>query len=185
MAERQRGAASSGVEPRLLRARLPVVSLIVILVRHLLRAAASSASYFGLDLLLRLAVPLALATLAQLFIMTVNDLDLSIGAYIGLTAGISATLLVDAARPGRARPGRAASPATAPSVRSSTSAGCPRSSSRWACRSSGSAWPSRLLPTPGGEAPEWLRALMTLKPELIPFPIIALVVIAARRPRRR
>ena len=29
-------------------------------------------------------MPLALATLAQLFIMTVNDLDLSIGAYISL-----------------------------------------------------------------------------------------------------
>ena len=40
-------------------------------------------------------MPLALATLAQLFIMTVNDLDLSIGAYISLTAGIGATLLVD------------------------------------------------------------------------------------------
>jgi ribose transport system permease protein len=35
-----------------------------------------------------------------------------------------------------------------------------------------------LLPTPGGSAPEWLRSLMTLKPELIPFPIIALIVIA-------
>ena len=53
-------------------------------------------SYFGLNLLLNLAVPLALATLAQLFIITVNDLDLSIGAYVGLTAGIGATLLVDA-----------------------------------------------------------------------------------------
>ena len=52
-------------------------------------------SYFGLNLLLNLAVPLALATLAQLFIITVNDLDLSIGAYVGLTAGIGATLLVD------------------------------------------------------------------------------------------
>ncbi len=54
-----------------------------------------SMSTFGLDLLLRLAVPLALATLAQMFIMTVNDLDLSIGAYVGVTAGIGATLLVE------------------------------------------------------------------------------------------
>ncbi|MET0773338.1 MAG: ABC transporter permease, partial [Candidatus Limnocylindrales bacterium] len=35
-----------------------------------------------------------------------------------------------------------------------------------------------LLPTPGGSAPEWLRGLMTLKPEIIPFPILALVAIA-------
>jgi ribose transport system permease protein len=35
-----------------------------------------------------------------------------------------------------------------------------------------------LLPTPGGSAPDWLRNLMTMKPEFVPFPIIALVVIA-------
>ena len=35
-----------------------------------------------------------------------------------------------------------------------------------------------LLPTPGGEAPGWIRGLMTLKPAYVPFPIIASVVIA-------
>ena len=35
-----------------------------------------------------------------------------------------------------------------------------------------------VLPTPGGKAPEYIRALMTLKPPGIPFPIIASVVIA-------
>ena len=35
-----------------------------------------------------------------------------------------------------------------------------------------------VLPTPGGKAPEYIRALMTLKPPVIPFPIIASVVIA-------
>ena len=34
-------------------------------------------SYFGLNLLLNLAVPIALATIAQMFVITVNDLDLS------------------------------------------------------------------------------------------------------------
>ena len=37
-------------------------------------------SYFGLNLMLQYAVPIALATIAQMFIITVNDLDLSIGA---------------------------------------------------------------------------------------------------------
>ena len=37
-------------------------------------------SYFGLNLLLNLAVPIALATIAQMLIMCVNELDLSIGA---------------------------------------------------------------------------------------------------------
>ncbi len=42
-----------------------------------------------------------------------------------------------------------------------------------------------VLPTPGGKSPEWLSALMKLKPpplcRSIPFPIIAAVVIARRR----
>ena len=45
--------------------------------------------------MLNLAVPIAFATLAQMFMMTVNDLDLSIGAYVGLVACVAATLLVD------------------------------------------------------------------------------------------
>jgi ribose transport system permease protein len=36
-----------------------------------------------------------------------------------------------------------------------------------------------VLPTPGGEAPVWLRTLMTLKPWAVPFPIVASLVIAA------
>ena len=39
-----------------------------------------------------------------------------------------------------------------------------------------------ILPTPGGKAPDWLRALMTLKPPLVPFPIIAAALIAAASP---
>ena len=56
-------------------------------------------SYFGLNLLLNLAVPIALATVAQMFIITVNDLDLSIGAYVSLVACIAATWLVRHAAP--------------------------------------------------------------------------------------
>ncbi len=35
-----------------------------------------------------------------------------------------------------------------------------------------------ILPVPGGQAPAFLRSLMTLKPAYIPFPIIAAIVIA-------
>jgi ribose transport system permease protein len=164
------------LEPRLLRALLPMVSLLVVLVA-IFYVQPKSASYFGLDLLLRLAVPLALATLAQMFIMTVNDLDLSIGAYISLTAGISATLLVDE-----------------PVLGVLALLGCVlayglvgalihirRLPSIVVTLGMSFIWLGlaiTLLPTPGGSAPEWLRSLMTLKPELIPFPIIALIVIA-------
>ena len=52
-------------------------------------------SYFGLNLMLQYAVPIALATIAQMFIITVNDLDLSIGPFVGLVSCIGATLLLD------------------------------------------------------------------------------------------
>jgi len=50
-------------------------------------------SYFGLNLMLQYAVPIALATIAQMCIITVNDLDLSIGPFVGLAACIGATYL--------------------------------------------------------------------------------------------
>ena len=62
-----------------LRALLPVFSLVVILVPIFILQPATF-SYFGLGLLLNLAVPIVFATLAQLAVITVNDLDLSIGA---------------------------------------------------------------------------------------------------------
>ncbi|TIY00762.1 MAG: ABC transporter permease, partial [Mesorhizobium sp.] len=36
-----------------------------------------------------------------------------------------------------------------------------------------------ILPKPGGKAPDWLLSLMAFKPPLIPFPIIAALLIAA------
>jgi ribose transport system permease protein len=36
-----------------------------------------------------------------------------------------------------------------------------------------------LLPTPGGESPGWIRALMTIKPPLIPMAVVAAMLIAA------
>ena len=165
-----------GLEPRLLRALLPAISLVVILAAIFV-VQPNTASYFGLDLMLRLAVPLALATLAQMFIMTVNDLDLSVGTYVGLTAGIGATLLVDE-----------------PLLGVLALLGCVAAYGALGALIHIRRLPSIvvtlgmwfvwlglaiiLLPTPGGSAPDWLRGLMTLKPELIPFPIIALVVVA-------
>jgi ribose transport system permease protein len=76
-----------------LRAMLPAISLVAVLVPILFLQPATL-SYFGSSLLLNLAVPIVLATLAQLAIITVNDLDLSIGPFVSLVACIGATLLV-------------------------------------------------------------------------------------------
>ena len=169
-------AARPRVSARSLRALMPALSLAVILgTIFFLRP--TSMSYFGLNLLLNLAVPVALATLAQLFIITVNDLDLSIGAYVGLTAGIGATLLVDSPLLG-----------VAALVGCVATYGALGALIHWRRLPSivvtlgmSFVWLGLaiiLLPTPGGSAPDWLRSLMTMKPELIPFPLLALAAIA-------
>ena len=50
-------------------------------------------SYVGLNLMLNLAIPIALATIAQMCVITVNDLDLSIGAYVGFVVCVAGTWL--------------------------------------------------------------------------------------------
>ena len=81
-------------DPELLRRALPAVSLAAVLIAiFILNDRAMS--YRGLDLMLKYAVPIAFATIAQMFILTVNDLDLSIGAFVGLVACIAGTWLVD------------------------------------------------------------------------------------------
>ena len=78
--------------PRLLRSMLPALSLIILLAAiYWLNPRAISP--LGFQLMFNLAVPIALATIAQMCVMAVNDLDLGIGAYIGLVVCIAATWL--------------------------------------------------------------------------------------------
>ena len=82
------------LSPQLLRALLPAASL-ALLLAAIFWLQPRTMSYFGLNLLLNLAVPIALATIAQMFLLCVNDLDLSIGAFVSLVACIAATWLHD------------------------------------------------------------------------------------------
>ena len=52
-------------------------------------------SYFGFTLMLNYAVPIALATMAQMFVMAGNDIDLSIGTFVGFVCCVAATWLND------------------------------------------------------------------------------------------
>ncbi len=159
-----------------MRTLLPALSLAAILAA-IFYLQPRTMSYFGLNLLLNLAVPIALATIAQMFILCVNDLDLSLGAFVSLTACITATWLYDT-----------------PVLGVLALAGCVLAYAALGALIHLRNLPSivvtlgmsfvwvgiavLILPTPGGKAPEWIRTLMTLKPALIPFPIIATVVIA-------
>ncbi|MEB0160859.1 ABC transporter permease, partial [Pseudomonas sp. AH2 (2023)] len=84
--------ASGFNRARLLRGALPGVSLAVLLITIFIMQPRAM-SYMGMNLMLNLAVPIAFATIAQMLIITVNDLDLSLGSFISFVACVAATLL--------------------------------------------------------------------------------------------
>src|SRR5690606_6017379 len=75
-----------------IRLIIPAASLAVLLVA-IFYMQPRAMSYTGLNLLFNLAVPIVLATIAQMLIMAVNDLDLSIGTFVSFTACVTATFL--------------------------------------------------------------------------------------------
>jgi ribose transport system permease protein len=159
-----------------LRAALPAISLIAVLVPILVMQPAVM-SYFGSNLLLNLAVPIVLATLAQLAIITVNDLDLSIGPFVSLVACIGATLLVKQPWLGvlalagcvlaYAAVGALIELRQIPSIVVTLGL-----SFIW------SGLAIVLLPSPGGTSPAWLGAAMSYQTPFIAAPIVWSVVIA-------
>ncbi|MDH3263593.1 MAG: ABC transporter permease [Paracoccaceae bacterium] len=162
--------------PRLLRGLLPPLSLAALLIA-IFWLQPRTMSYFGLNLLLNLAVPIALATIAQMFILCVNELDLSIGAFVSLVACITATWLHDTPLLGVL--------ALAGLVVAYGAIGAlihvRQLPSIVVTLGLSFVWLGLavlVLPTPGGSAPAYIRALMTLKTPLVPFPIIASIALA-------
>lgn len=161
---------------RLLRNALPALSLAAVLIAIFI-IQPNAMSYFGLNLMLQYAVPIALATIAQMFVITVNDLDLSIGAFVGLVACIGATYLHETPALGLlmllgciavyAAMGALIQLRDLPSIVVTLGM-----SFVWL----GIA--VLILPTPGGKSPEAIKALMGVKVPGIPFPVIAAAVIA-------
>ncbi len=134
-------------------------------------------SYTGLNLLFNLAVPIALATIAQMLIISVNDLDLSMGTFVSFTACVTATFLQSTPALGvlilvgaiavYAVIGVLIHVRQLPSIVVTLGM-----SFVWG----GAA--VLLLPSPGGAAPDWVRSLMTAKPPFVPMAIVASVIIA-------
>ncbi len=161
--------------PKFLRSALPGASFAFLLLA-IFYVQPNAMSYFGLNMMLQYSVPIALATIAQMFILTVNDLDLSIGAFVGLTASIGATLLADTpllgvlalagAVAGYALLGALIHWRNLPSIVVTLGM-----SFVWL----GIA--VLILPTPGGTAPGWVKSIMALQLPFVPFPIVAALVI--------
>ena len=161
--------------PGLLRALLPVASLALILAA-IFYLQPRAMSYFGLNLLLNLAVPIALATIAQMFVLCVNDLDLSIGAFVGFCACVTATFLNDTPLLGILVLGLAIAAYGALGALIEWQ----RLPSIVVTLGMSFVWTGLailVLPTPGGSAPGWLRALMTWQPPLVPLPIVLSLLI--------
>jgi ribose transport system permease protein len=163
------------VSRQLFRAALPFLSLAAVLLATFY-VQPRTMSYFGLTLMLQYAVPIALATIAQMFVITVNDLDLSIGPFVGLVGCIGATLLYESPALGvlalllcvaaYSAVGALIHSRNLPSIVVTLGL-----SFVWL----GIA--VLILPSPGGKAPDWLKALMGYKFPHIPFPIIAAILI--------
>jgi ribose transport system permease protein len=160
---------------RKLRKALPVISLAIVLLATFY-VQPRTMSYFGLNLMLQYAVPIALATIAQMFIITANDLDLSIGPFVGLVSCIGATLLLDNPAAGAlallaliavyAAAGALIHARDLPSIVVTLGLAF--------------VWLGiavLILPSPGGKAPAWLKSFMGFQTPLVPFPILAAVVI--------
>lgn len=159
-----------------LRLAIPALSLTVLLAA-VFWLQPRAMSYVGLNLLFNLAVPIALATIAQMLIMSVNDLDLSMGTFVSFVACVTATFLRDAPLVGVLILAGAVAVYSVLGVviylRNLPSIVVTLGMSFvWAGLA------VLLLPSPGGQAPDWARALMTVKPPLVPMAIVASIAIA-------
>ena len=158
------------------RAGLPIFALAVILSWTMILQP-DAFSYSGLNLLLSSTVPLIFAAVAQMFVIVVGDIDLGIGAFMGLVNAVSATYLSD-------RPllgigfcvvlvalymimGAVIYLRQLPSIIVTLGA-----SFVWL----GIAL--LVLPTPGGQAPDWLKSLFNYNPPFVPFPIVLAILVS-------
>src|SRR5271169_1662706 len=161
-----RSAGASGAEwRRRLRAALPALSLALV-VAAIAWLNPRAISYFGFTLMLNLAIPIALATVAQMFVIAGNDLDLSIGTFVGFVSCVTATWLRDAPYFGAivlvggiavyAGLGALIHLRNLPAIVVTLGM-----SFVW------QGLAILLLQKPGGKAPDWLLGLMSVKPPLV------------------
>ncbi len=165
------------MRPDLLRVLVPAFSFAALLIA-VFWLQPRTMSYLGLNLMFNLAVPIALATIAQMLVIAVNDLDLSVGTFVSFVACVTATYLNDTPLIGilillgaiatYAVVGVVIHLRALPSIVVSLGM-----SFVWGGLA------VLILPSPGGAAPGWLRTIMTVKPPLVPMAILASLLVAA------
>ena len=164
------------LSPDTIRLLIPALSLSILLI-SVFCLQPRAMSYTGLNLLFNLAVPIAFATIAQMLIMTVNDLDLSMGTFVSFVACVAATflqatplvgvLVLAAAIAIYAALGVLIHLRNLPSIVVTLGM-----SFVWGGLA------VLILPAPGGQAPGWARVIMISRPPFVPMAIIACIIIA-------
>ena len=135
-------------------------------------------NYFGIHLLLNMAIPVVLATIAQMFAMTIGEIDFSLGNLISLVTCIVGTTLPK-------------NPVLAIALLIGILVTYMVSGALLHMRNLQSIVVTIVLsffwtgiaiiiqPSPGGNVPAWIVGLMEYKPPLIPMPLLFMAVIAA------
>ncbi|MEU1693735.1 ABC transporter permease [Streptomyces hirsutus] len=131
----------------------------------------------GFSLVLSVAVPLIFAAQAQMILMSIGDIDLGIGSFVGLVTVIAATQLVS-------------SPLLGTLILLALIAGYAvlgalihlrRVPALIATLGASFVWLGLglfVLPTPGGTTPEWLASFGAWQPTSFPAPLLPILAIA-------
>ncbi|WP_245468115.1 ABC transporter permease [Mesorhizobium sp. M1D.F.Ca.ET.043.01.1.1] len=175
-AMRRKGGAVSHLASRL-QPVLPVIAL-VFLLTYIGWNQPRALSYFGANLLLGLSLPIVLCTLAQVFVMAVGDLDLSIGSFVSLVACIGATILPQ--DPFLATAALVCLVAVYALVGALIQ--FRRVPSIILTLGLSFVWTGLaliILPVPGGKAPEWVSSLVGWKTPIVPMMIWMFIILAA------
>lgn len=159
-----------------LRLLLPVLSL-ALLLGAVFWLRPNAMSYVGLNLLFNLAVPLAFATVAQMCVVMVDDIDLSIGTFVSFAACVTATFLLDAPALGAL--------ILLASVAAYAALGALVEARRLPAivvtLGMSFVWGGLavlILPSPGGASPAWITAVMKARPPVLPVAILASALLA-------
>lgn len=156
---------------------LPYIALALILIAVEITVPGAR-SYSGFALLLSASTAAILAAMAQMFIITAGDIDLSLGAFVGLINVLCATQL-------EKNPAIAIG-AMIVSLLAYVLMGviihARRIPSIVVTLGASFVWLGiaiLVLPSPGGEAPGWLIGFFNLNPPLIPLPVVIAVAAGA------
>jgi len=169
--------ALAGVRRRLSISGVVPFALLVAILVLIVVVEPQAATYDGMSLLLIGALPVAFATMAQLFVMAAGDIDLGIGAFVGLVNALVVVVLSEHGLTGAL--------ALAAAVLGYVAMGAlitvRRIPSLTLTFGMASVWLGLaivVLPTPGGTAPLFLITWLNTTTPVVPLPVIVLVVLA-------